>query len=75
MPSPLGYRNVNNLVSNLKANPRDFYLYIDINGKKKDAQGYPLLKKVAEVVLPICIESNRQRYSLASSWMCSMKKK
>ena len=34
---------VNNLVGDVQANPKDFYLYI--NCQKKDAQGIPLLKK------------------------------
>ena len=34
---------VNNLVGDIKANPRDFYQYI--NGKKKDTQGIPPLKR------------------------------
>ena len=34
---------VNNLVSDVKANPRDFYRYI--NSQKKDNQGVPLLKR------------------------------
>ena len=34
---------VNNLVGDIKANPRDFYRYI--NGQKKDTQGIPLLKR------------------------------
>ena len=34
---------VNNLVGDVKANPRDFYRYI--NSQKKDTQGIPLLKK------------------------------
>ena len=33
----------NNLVSDVKANPKDFYRYI--NSQKKDAQGIPPLKK------------------------------
>ena len=35
--------HVNNLVGDIKANPRDFYLYI--NGQKKDTQGIPPLKR------------------------------
>ena len=31
---------VNNLVGDVKANPKDFYWYI--NSQKKDAQGIPL---------------------------------
>ena len=34
---------VNNLVGDIKANPRDFYRYI--NSQKKDTQGIPPLKK------------------------------
>ena len=34
---------VNNLVGDVKANPRDFYHYI--NSQKKDTQGIPPLKK------------------------------
>ena len=34
---------MNNLVGDVKANPKDFYLYI--NSQKKDAQGIPPLKK------------------------------
>ena len=34
---------VNNLVGDVKDNPRDFYRYI--NSQKKDVQGIPPLKK------------------------------
>ena len=34
---------MNNLVGDVKANPKDFYRYI--NSQKKDAQGIPQLKK------------------------------
>ena len=34
---------VNNMVGDIKANPRDFYRYI--NGQKKDTQGIPPLKR------------------------------
>ena len=34
---------VNNLVGDVKANPRDFYRYI--NSQKKDTQGIPPLKR------------------------------
>ena len=34
---------VNNLVGDIKANPRDFYRYI--SGQKKDTQGIPPLKR------------------------------
>lgn len=40
---------VNNLVGAVKANPRDFYRYI--NSKKKDRQGIPPLKNGMAVVL------------------------
>ena len=33
----------NNLVADVKANPRDFYLYI--NSQKKDTKGIPPLKR------------------------------
>ena len=39
---------VNNLVSDVKANPRDFYRYI--NSQKKDNQDIPPLKKDEELV-------------------------
>ena len=34
---------MNNLVGDVKSNPRDFYRYI--NSQKKDTQGIPLLKR------------------------------
>ena len=34
---------MNNLIGDVKANPKDFYRYI--NSQKKDAQGIPPLKK------------------------------
>ena len=54
---------VNNLVGDIKANPRDFYRYI--NGQKKDTQGIPPLKKrngndVAESELEQADELNDQ---------------
>ena len=54
---------VNNLVGDIKANPRDFYRYI--NGQKKDTQGIPPLKKrngngVAESELEQADEFNGQ---------------
>ena len=61
---------VNNLVGDIKANPRDFYRYI--NGQKKDTQGIPPLKRrngngVAES------EWNRQMNLMVSLRMCSTK--
>ena len=54
---------VNNLVGDVKANPRDFYRYI--NGQKKDTQGIPPLKRrhgngVAESELEQVNEFNGQ---------------
>ena len=40
---------MNNLVGDVKANPRDFYRYI--NSQKKDTQGMPLKKRGTEVEL------------------------
>ena len=59
---------VNNLVGDVKANPRDFYRYI--NSQKKDTQGIPPLEKRGkEVVLPNQI-LRKQVNSTASSRMC-----
>ena len=58
---------VNNLVGDVKANPRDFYC--NINSQKKDTQGIPLLKRGKEVVLPNQI-LRKQVNSTASSRMC-----
>ena len=54
---------VNNLVDDVKANPRDFYRYI--NSQKKDTQGIPPLKRkngkgVAQSDLEKAGESNGQ---------------
>ena len=54
---------VNNLVGDIKANPRDFYRYI--NGQKKDTQCIPPLKRrngngVAESELEQAYENNGQ---------------
>ena len=61
---------MNNLVGDVKANPRDFYRYI--NSQKKDTQGIPPLKRkngkgVAQRI------SKRQRNSMVSLRMCSIK--
>ena len=63
---------VNNLVGDVKANPRDFYRYI--NSQKKDTQGIPPLEKEAriEVVLPNQI-LRKQVNSTASLRMCLQK--
>ena len=50
---------VSNLVGYIKANPRDFYHYI--NGQKKDTQGIPPLK--GQVPMPPGI-------GLATCWGC-----
>ena len=61
---------VNNLVGDVKANPRDFYRYI--NSQKKDTQGIPPRKGKMERVLLSRI-SKRQRNSMVSLRMCSVK--
>ena len=61
---------VNNLVGEVKANPRDFYRYI--NSQKKDTQGIPPRKGRMERVLLSQI-SKRQRNSMFSLRMCSIK--
>ena len=61
---------VNNLVGDVKANPRDFYRYI--NTQKKDTQGIPPLKRKNGKVLLSRI-SKRQRNSMVSLRMCSVK--
>ena len=55
---------VNNLVGDVKANPRDFYRYI--NSQKKDVQGIPPLKKLNLIL-------KRQVNSMVSLRMCSPK--
>ena len=61
---------VNNLVGDVKANPRDFYRYI--NSQKKDTQGIPPLKRKNGKVL-LSRTSKRQRNSMVSLRMCSLK--
>ena len=60
---------VNNLVDDVKANPRDFYRYI--NSQKKDTQGIPPLK--GKNGKGIARTSKRQRNSMVSLRMCSIK--
>ena len=62
---------VNNLVGDVKANPRDFYRYI--NSQRKDTQGIPPLKKKMEVVLLNQI-SKKQKNLMDSSQMYSPKR-
>ena len=59
---------VNNLVGDVKANPRDFYRYI--NSQKKDIQGIPPLKRKNGKGVA---QSKRQRNSMVSLRMCSVK--
>ena len=61
---------VNNLVGDVKANPRDFYRYI--NSQKKTPKVFHLLKGRMERVLLSRI-SKRQRNSMVSLRMCSIK--
>ena len=61
---------VNNLVGDIKANPRDFYRYI--NSQKKDTQGIPPLKRRNGSGLAES-ELNRQRNLTVSLRMCSTK--
>ena len=61
---------VNNLVGDIKANPRDFYRYI--NSQKKDTQGIPPLKRRNGSGLAES-ELNRQRNLTVSLRVCSTK--
>ena len=54
---------MNNLVNDVKTNPRDFYRYI--NSQKKDTQGIPPLKRKNGNVLLSRI-SKRQRNSMVN---------
>ena len=60
---------VNNLVGDDKANPKDFYRYI--NSQKKDALDIPPLKKINEVVL---LNRNPRKHLnlMTNSLMCSL---
>ena len=60
---------VNNLVGDVKTNPKDFYRYI--NGQKKDAQGIPPLKREIVVVL-LNGNPRKQQNSMVSSLMYSL---
>ena len=61
---------VDNFVGDVKANPSDFYRYI--NSQKKDIQGIPPLKRKNGKGL-LSRTSKRQRNSVVSLWMCSIK--
>ena len=61
---------VNNLVGDIKANPRDFYRYI--NGQKKDTQGIPPLKRRNGNGV-VNRNWNRQMNLMVSLRMCSTK--
>ena len=60
---------VNNLVGDVKANPKDFYRYI--NSQKKDAQGIPPLKKRNGLVL-LNRNPRKQHNSMVSSLMYTL---
>ena len=59
---------VNNLVGDVKANPRDFYRYIR---KKTPKVFYPGKGRMERVLLSRT--SKRRRNSMVSLWMCSIK--
>ena len=61
---------VNNLVGDVKANPRDFYRYI--NSQKKTPKAFHSWKWRMERVL-LSRTSKRQRNSMVSLRMCSIK--
>ena len=60
---------LNNFVGDVKANPKDFYRYI--NSQKKDAQGIPPLKKKngSDVAQS---DSEKAADSMVNSLMCSL---
>ena len=60
---------VNNLVGDVKANPKDFYRYI--NSQKKDAKGIPPLKKRNRSGVAHRIP-RKQQNSMVNSLMCSL---
>ena len=65
---------MNNLVGDVKANPKDFYRYI--NSQKKEAQGIPPLKKrngggVAQMESEKAAESNGQFTDVFTKSECS----
>ena len=61
---------VNNLVGDVKANPRDFYRYI--NSQQKDNQGIPPLKEEQKLVSQLQ-KLNRLRNLMVSLRRCSTK--
>ena len=66
---------VNNVVGDVKANPKHFYRYI--NSQKKDAQGIPPMKKrngggVEMVVVLLNRNPRKQQNSMVSSLMYSL---
>ena len=60
---------MNNLVGDVKANPKDFYRYI--YSQKKDAQDIPPLKREMVVVL-LNRNPRKQQNSMVSSLMYSL---
>ena len=64
---------MNNLVGDVKANPRDFYRYI--SSQKKDTQGIPPLKKrngsgIAQSEFEKAEEFNGQKTGPSSGKIC-----
>ena len=62
---------VNNLVGNVKANPRDFYRYISSQKKRHPRYSTPKKGRMERVLLSRT--SKRQRNSMVSLRMCSIK--
>ena len=61
---------MNNLVDDVKANPKDFYRYI--NSQKKDSQGITPLKKRNGSGVAQSESEREQQNSMVSSQMCSL---
>ena len=59
---------VNNLVGDVKANPKDFYRYI----KEKGCPGYSPFEKREMVVVLLNRNPRKQQNSMVSSLMCSL---
>ena len=62
---------VNNVVGDIKANPRDFYRYI--NSKEKETRGISPLKKGGIKVGSPNRNSRRRMNLMVCSWMSSLK--
>ena len=61
---------VNNLVGDVKGNPRDFYRYIN-SQKKTPMVSHPWKGRMERVLLSRTLK--RQRNSMVSLWICSIK--